>query len=402
MMKRKTWIMIIAGAVAAAGALTWAFSPRAVLVETARIERGVFEQTVDEDGKTRVRERYVVSAPLAGRVRRISLKAGDAVDPGTVIATLDPAAPPLLDARTERELMERVGAAEASLAKARTSVVQAGAALAQSNADLRRTQKLAQEGFLSAANLERDLLKAELDARAVEAAAFERHAAEHQVELARAALTRSRRALEGHRGIEQLEIRSPVRGRVLRVAQESEAVVSIGAPLVELADPGDLEVVVDVLTSDAVHIAPGAPVRMDVGNAAEQPLEGRVRRVEPSAYTKVSALGVEEQRVNVIIDIVSPRERWRSVGDGYRVDARIVVHREENALRVPVSALFRDNAGWAVFVVDDRIARTRAVNVVRRGTLLALIDKGVAEGERVIIYPGEAVRDGAKVSVSNR
>lgn len=399
-MRRKTWIATLAGIAGAAVALLWAFSPRAVLVETATVQRGLFEQTVDEDGKTRVRERYVVSAPLAGHVHRITLKAGDAVEPGRVIATLDPADPPLLDARTERELQERVGAAQASLARARTAVVQAGAALAQSNADLKRTQKLAKEGFLSAATLERDELKVDLDARAVEAASFERQAAEHQLELARAALTRSRRALEDGRASERLEIRSPVRGRVLRVAQESEAIVAIGAPLLELADPGDLEAVVDVLTADAVHITPGAPVRMEVG-AAEQVLEGRVRRVEPSAFTKVSALGVEEQRVNVIIDIVSPREQWRSVGDGYRIDAHIVVHREANALRVPVSALFRNDSSWAVFAVEAGVARARAVSVVRRGTALALIDKGVAEGDAVIVYPGEAVRDGARVRLTS-
>ena len=389
-------MLAIAGTAAVAVALVWAFSPRAVLVETAQIERGVFEQTIDEDGKTRVRERYVVSAPLAGRVLRIALRAGDAVEPGQVIATLHPAAPPLLDARTERELEERVGAAEAALARSRTSVEQAGAALTQSNADLKRTQKLAKEGFLSAASLERDELKVTLDTRTLEAAEFERHAAEHQLELARAALMRSRRVIEGGRASERLEIRSPVRGRVLRVAQESEAVVPIGAPLLELADPGDLEAVVDVLTADAVHIAAGAPVRMEIGSTG-QPLAGRVRRVEPSAFTKISALGVEEQRVNVIVDIGSPRDQWGSVGDGYRVDAHIVVHRQENAMRVPVAALFRDNAGWAVFVVQGSVAHQRSVNVVRRGTVLALVDRGVAEGEQVVMYPGDALRDGVRV-----
>lgn len=395
-MKRKSWILTIVGAAAAAAALVWAFMPRAVVVETAAVERGLFEQTVDEDGKTRVRERYLVSAPLAGRVQRIALKAGDAVAPGTIVARLDPAAPPLLDARTERELAERVGAAEANLARARTAVMQAGAALAQTNLDLQRTRKLAREGFLSAASLERDELKASLDTRALEAADFERHASEHQLALARAALVRSRRALQGGYAGETLEIRSPVRGRVLRVVQESEAAVPIGGPLVELGDAGDLEAVVDVLTADAVHIAEGAPVRMEVGAAAEA-LEGRVRRVEPSAFTKISALGVEEQRVNVVIDIVSPRERWRSVGDGYRVDVRIVVYRAEDALRVPVSALFRDDAGWGVFVAEGGVAVKRAVEVVRRGTATAMVERGVAAGERVIVYPGEAVRAGARV-----
>jgi HlyD family secretion protein len=179
--------------------------------------------------------------------------------------------------------------------------------------------------------------------------------------------------------------------------QESEAVVAIGTPLLELADPRDLEAVVDVLTADAVHIAAGAAVRLEIGNA-EQPLDGRVRRVEPSAYTKVSALGVEEQRVNVIIDIIIPRENGPAIGDGYRVDARIVVHREENALRVPVSALFRDEGTWAVFVVRNGVARVRSVDVARRGTTLALVKDGVSDGDRVVIYPGDALHDGARVT----
>ncbi len=394
-MTRKTFGIAIAFAVAGALALAWAFSPRTLLVETATVERGAFEQTIDEDGKTRVRERYVVSAPLAGRVQRIPLKAGDPVAPGQVIALFNPAAPPLLDARVERELQERVGAAEASLARSRTAVEHARAAAVQSRADFERTRRLAQEGFLSAANLERDELRATLDTRTLEAAEFERHAAEHQLELARTALTRSRRAESGHAG-ERLEIRSPVRGRVLRVAQESEAVVLIGAPLLELGDPDDLEVVIDVLTADAVNIAPGASARLEVTDAARA-LTGRVRLVEPSGFTKISALGVEEQRVNVIIDITSPRDEWRTVGDGYRVDARIVVYRQEDGLRVPVAALFRDGAAWAVFAVENGIAHKRRVNVVRRGTMEALIDQGVAKSDRVIVYPGEAVYDGAKV-----
>jgi len=394
-MTRKTFGMLLVAAVAGAAALFWALSPRALIVETAKVERGLFEQTIDEDGKTRVRERYVVSAPLSGRVQRIPLKAGDPVTPGQVIALFVPAAPPLLDARIERELQERVGAAEASLARSRTAVEHARAALAQSRADLARTSRLAQEGFLSAASLERDELKVTLDGRALEAAEFERHATEHQLELARTALTRSRRAETGHAS-ERLEIRSPVHGRVLRVAQESEAVVLIGAPLLELGDPRDLEVVIDVLTTDAVNIPSGAAARMEVTNTA-QALTGRVRRVEPSGFTKISALGVEEQRVNVIIDITSPPDEWRTVGDGYRVDAHIVVYRQDDALRVPVAALFRDGAAWAVFAVEDGIAHKRGVNVVRRGATEALIDKGVSQGDRVIVYPGEALYDGAKV-----
>ena len=290
-MSKKQILTISLGVALMIAALIWAFTPQPVIVEVAEVTKGRFEQTIDEDGKTRVRERYVVSAPLAGRVRRATLKAGDAVARGDIVAVMHPAAPPLLDARTERELEERVGAAEAALARAKTSVAHANAALAQNRADAQRTQKLAAQGFVSPTQRERDDLKVTLSAREAEAANFEQHAAEHQLELARAALTRSRQGWHtagGGRG-ERFDIRSPVAGRVLRVTQESEAVVALGAPLLEIGDPADLEVVIDVLSGDALHILPGQPVKLERqsgapgGNIAA--LEGRVRRVEPSANT---------------------------------------------------------------------------------------------------------------------
>lgn len=388
-------------AAAAVGALIWAFTPKPALVEVAEVTRGRFEQTIDEDGKTRVRERYIVTAPLAGRVQRIALKAGDSIERGAVLAAMTPAAPPFIDARSERELQERVGAAEATVARATTQVEHARAALAQNRADAQRTQKLAAQGFVSPTQLERDTLKVTLSQRETEAADFERHAAQHQLVLARAALTHSRQAAQTGRS-ERLEIRAPAAGRVLRVAQESEAVVALGAPLMEIGDPADLEVVVDVLSSDAQHIAPGQRVKLErqaaLPNNTIAPLEGRVRRVEPSAFTKVSALGVEEQRVNVIVDLTSPREQWQNLGDAYRVDAKIAVHSADNAVMVPVAALFRDGRDWAVFVVDGAVARKLVVESSRRGGQQALVDKGLNAGERVIVYPGDAVKDGVRVS----
>jgi HlyD family secretion protein len=392
--------MFAMGTAAAIAALIWAFTPKPAIVELAEVTRGRFEQTIDEDGKTRVRERYVVSAPLAGRVQRIALKAGDAVARGAVLAAMTPATPPFIDARTERELQERVGAAEATLARANTQVEHARAELAQNRADAQRTQKLAAQGFVSSAQLERDNLKATLSRRAEEAADFERDAAQHQLDLARAALTRSRQAAQGGRS-EQLEIRAPVAGRVLRVAQESEAVVALGAPLLEIGDPADLEVVIDVLSGDALQITPGQVVKLERQNSTLAALDGRVRKIEPAAFTKVSALGVEEQRVNVIIDITSPREQWQNLGDAYRVDARIVVHNANDAVKVPVAALFRDGTQWAVFVANGNVARKRVIETSRRGAREALVDKGLTPAERVILYPGDAVRDGRKISFRN-
>ncbi len=393
----RRWPWLVGGA-AALALLAWALVPRPVEVEVAQAVRGPFEKTVDEDGKTRVRDRYVVSAPLAGRLLRVELKAGDAVERGTALATLVPAAPSLLDARAVQELSERVGAAEAEELRAAAATERAQVALDLARSEQERNRDLASQGFTSKQALERSQRDVELKTKELAAARFESHAAEHQLSLARAALTRAR-AGAGERGSgERWEIRSPVSGRVLRVAQESEAVVGVGAPIVELGDPGNLEVVVDVLTADATLIRPGADVRLDRG-AGTPPLAGRVRLVEPAAFTKVSALGVEEQRVNVVIDFTSPPAEWQDLADGYRIDARIVVDRRADAIVVPAGALFRHGAQWGVFVVDGGRARLRVVEPGPRAGAAAVIASGVEPGERVVVYPGDAVRDGARVTV---
>ncbi|MFY9269655.1 MAG: HlyD family efflux transporter periplasmic adaptor subunit [Candidatus Manganitrophaceae bacterium] len=372
-----------------------AFSPKPVEVETARVIQGHFEQTVEEEGKTRVRERFVISAPLAGQLLRIQLDAGDAVKQGGLLAVMIPAAPPLLDLRTERELRERLGAAEAEQLRAGASVERAQAALHQARSDLKRTRQLAQEGLVSAAEQEQRELAETLRARELEAAQFESDVAGHQVDLARAALIRAKKGA----GLgERLEIRSPVNGQVLRVLQESEGPVPLGAPLLEIADPADLEVVADILTTDAVGIRPGMPVRI-VRYGGEASLEGSVRRVEPSAFTKVSALGVEEQRVNAIIDLVSPREEWQRLGDGFRVEVQTLVFIKDDAVMIPSGALFREGNGWATFEVSEGRARKRTVQVGRRSGAEAMIEGGLSPGQQVIVYPSDAVKEGVKVKL---
>jgi HlyD family secretion protein len=394
-MSMRRTIIAASMVIAITGALVWAFMPRPFPVESIEVTRGLFEQAIEDDGKTRVRERYIVSAPIGGRMERVELDPGDRVKRGQTLAVLHPMVPPLLDVRTEAELRERIGAAEAALARAATGVERARATLEKAKADLDRTRILAGRNFVSAAQVERDELTLSVDTRELEALQFERHAAEHQLELARAALARSRTGWQSGRG-ERLEIRSPVEGIVFRVLQENEAAVSTGASLVELAEPRALEVVVDVLSSDAVQIPPGARVHLHhYGKARE--LEGRVRRVEPSAFTKISALGVEEQRVNVIIDLVSPAGEWQALGDGYRVDARIVVFSLKDAVTVPVGAIFRDGDGWAVFAVRGNTARKQSIEAPRRSSTSALVVNGLAAGERVILYPAERVRDGTRV-----
>lgn len=400
------WIkrtLLVLLAIALVGALVLAFRPQPALVEVSEVTRGPFEQVIEDDGKTRVRERYVVSAPLAGKLQRITLKAGDAVTAGMVLAVIDPSSPALLDVRTERELTERVGGAEATRLRAAATVERARAALDKSRSDLERTRKLAVKSFVSAAQLEQVELETKISLRELEAARYADQAAAHDVAVARAALLQVRDGAAGKSAgkpsARRWEVRTPVAGQVLRVAQESESIVAVGAPLLEVGQPADLEVVVDVLSTDAVQIKPGAPVRLLRWGKAE-PLEGRVRRVEPAAFTKVSALGVEEQRVNVVIDLTSPAEKWQSLGDAYKVDASIIVASLDNAIKVPVSALFRDGEQWAVFTVANGKAARRIVQLGRRGGLEAVVEKGLQPGEKVIVHPSDTVRDGRRIKLA--
>jgi HlyD family secretion protein len=387
------WPWLVAAGIAL-GVGVWAFAPRPVDVDLAPVARGAFEKTVDEDGRTRVRERYVVSAPIGGRLLRVGLKAGDPVARDALLATLVPSAPSLLDARAVQGLNERVGAAEADSERAAATVERAQVALRLAQSELERGRSLASQGFASKQALERAEGDVELKAKELAVARFDRDAAGHQLALARAALLRARAGVRA--GGERWDIRAPVAGRVLKVVQESEAVVPVGAPLVEVGDPHNLEVVVDVLTADAVLIPPGAPARLDRG-AGTPALSGRVRLIEPAAFTKVSALGVEEQRVNVVIDFTSPPQDWQDLGDAYRIEARIVVARQADAITVPTGAVFRHGAEWAVFVADGDRARLRIVEPGPRGGAATVVRRGVEPGEQVVVYPGDAVRDGVRI-----
>jgi HlyD family secretion protein len=386
--------LVAAAVLLAAGGAFLAFRPRPILVETEQVTRGRFEAIVEEDGRTRVRNRYVVSAPVAGRVLRLSARPGDTVRRDDPVALILAAPSALLSPRARREAEERVGAAEAMLQQAGVLVERAAAHQVQAEADAARVRALHARGAAPLQQLERAELAERTAARDMLAAERRRHAVEHELDQARALLVATEAP---ENGPERHEVRAPTAGRVLRVMQESEAVVASGAPLLELADPADLEVVADVLTTEAVGMAPGAPVAIERWGGPA-PLQGRVRRVEPGAFTRVSALGVEEQRVWVVIDLVGPRETWAALGDGFRVDARITVEAIEDAVLVPVSALFRRGGGWAVFVVQDGAARERRVEVARRAARSAMVAEGVAPGETVILFPPSALRDGARVS----
>jgi HlyD family secretion protein len=386
----RSLLLWIAAAVVAGAAILWAFLPQAVPVETARVAVGRFVVMVDENGRTRVRERYVVAAPLAGRVTRIDLRPGDGVAHHERIATIFPTPAPMLDPRSRREAEERLGAAEATHERARAMVERAGAEAAQAKNEFERMRTLAQRGIAAAQAQERAELAMRLAERDVRAAELQEHSAGHEVEQARVMLARYD---EGAKPIERWEVTAPVAGVILKVNQESETIVTPGQPLLEIGDANDLEIIVDVLSTDAVEVKPEAEVAIDRWGGPGT-LAGRVRRVEPAAFTKISTLGVEEQRVNVLIDVVSPPEARAGLGDGYRVETRITVFAMDDAILVPSGALFRLGDTWNVYVVDGTRAKLRKVELIRQSGRLAAVKAGLRSGESVI---SDRIEDGALV-----
>lgn len=392
-MKRKVWIGALILAVLAL--LVWAFMPTPTEVETATVTQGRFERSVQEDGRTRLRERYVVSAPLAGRVARIHLKQGDTVTLDAPVATFWPAAPALLDERTRAEQGARISAMRAAVARTQANVGRAGALLDQARGELRRSEVLARQGFVSPNQNETSQLNVRLREKELESARQEENAARHELEQSRIALRQfSPGTADGQQ--RPHEVTAPVAGKVLKVLQQSEGMVMAGTPIMELGDPTQLEVVVDILTEDAAQITPGIAVQLSSWGGPDV-LEGRVRLVEPAAFTKVSALGVEEQRVNAIIDITSPPEKRHSLGDGFKVDVRVLVQVVENATLVPVSALFPVGARSGLFVLDKGRARLREIQVESRNGVEAWVKSGLARGTQVIVYPDTKLKDGDRV-----
>lgn len=392
MVRAKRWGGAVILVIVLAG-LVLLLRPAPVRVETGKVERGRFVQVVEEDGKARVRERYAVNAPLTGYLERSQVEAGDAVEAGTLLATIHPLVPPLLDVRTRQEWEARVGAAEAARDSADAAVAKAAADWRFARAELARARTLEQQGALPRRERERAELALQTAARTLEAARSEAHRALHELQQARAALLGGGGTREAR---ERWELLSPVRGRVLKVLRESEGFVASGEPLFELGDPGRLEVVVDVLTPDAVRVHEGDAVEL-VQWGGEKALQGQVRLVDPSAVTKVSALGVEEQRVDVLIDLTSPPEAWRELGDGYRMEARILVHQADGVVMVPASALFREGEAWVAFTVTDGRAVKHTVQVGESNGLETVVQAGVAPGDTVILHPEDRVREGVRV-----
>ena len=390
-------ILIITVAATVVLAVIYGFMPKPIQVDAIAAKKGPMRVTVDEEGKTRVRDRFVISAPVAGYLRRVELDVGDSAVKGQVIAELEPLRSTVLDPRSRAEALAALSAARAAFNAAKENAQAAAASADYARKNLERQKRLYDSGYVAKDSLD----QADADAKRT---AANRLAADASVKSARADVERAQSTL-GHSPAEGtadhdriVAIRAPVDGSVLKIHHESEGAVNAGEPLIDIGDPRKLEIKVEVLSADAVAIQPGSTVYFERWGG-DFPLTGTVRTVEPEAFTKVSSLGVEEQRVLVIADITSLPEEWKRLGDEYRVEASFIIWEGKNVLQVPASSLFRKGEGWAVFVVDGGRARIRHVKIGHRNGLIAEITDGLSEQDRVISHPDDRVRDGVRVRV---
>lgn len=402
-MTSKTWLYGAAGVAAMVALLAWALAPRPSQVEVGVVVKAAFEAGIDEDGRTRLRDRYTVSAPLSGRLERIRLREGDAVELDAVVATISPVLPPMLDRRTLDESKARLEAAQAQVQRAKARIARSEVMVKEAREKVRRGEQLLAKGFLPEAQLEDARLAEQSAQQELKTALEDHHVAVHESTQARAALVTVREP--GGHADGGFTVRSPIAGQVMRVLQQSASVVQAGEPLLEVGDTGRIEVVAEFLTTDAMQIKPGALVHVG-GWGRDLAMQGRVRLVEPSAFTKVSALGVEEQRVKVLIDLTGPASQWRGLGDGYRVAVRVVTLAMAEALQVPGGAVFPlpgDADGGTgkvgVFTVEGGRAHLSRITVGARNDHHAWVREGLKAGATVIMYPATGLKEGDRVSV---
>jgi len=389
------WLPALAGG---AAILAMLFRPVPVPVDFTQVERGSIEVSISDEGKTRVKDVFVVSAPVPGLMRRIELEAGDPVSAGeTVVARIEPSDPSFLDVRTQAEARAAIRAAEAAQSLQAASLRRAEAELDFAEAEYRRFQGLAERDTVSENDLDSARRRARTAAASLDEARASLNARKAELEQARARLMNPN-SMREERGedCECVNAYSPVSGTVLQVLKESEGVVASGTPLVEVGDPGRLEIVVDLLSTDAVRVEAGQRALIEAWGG-DVPLEGVVTRVEPFGFTKISALGIEEQRVNVRIDLAGPPEEWQRLGHGYRVEPRIILAESGDVLKVPRSALFRDGERWAVFVDGGGTAEMKHVELGLENDFEAEIVAGLESGERVVIQPSDRVTEGARL-----
>ena len=394
LLSRLVTLLVVAAVVAA---LVYSFQPQPVAADFDVAKRGPMFVTIDEEGETRLRDRFVVSAPVAGRVLRIDLEPGDRVEAGrTPIATFLPTEPAFLDTRTRTESEARVRAAEAAIGRVQSNRDRMREELHFAESQLLRYEELFEQGLVSRERFDTAEFEARAGREALNAAEFEVGDAQQGVEVARASLVQVTEDTVTTNSGDPITIRSPINGVVLRRLRESETVVPAGDPLVEIGDMSEIEIVSDLLSEDAVQVRSGYKVLVEQWGGG-MTLEGTVRLVEPSGFTKLSALGVEEQRVNVVIDFNDTSQAAQYLGDGYRVEVRIVTWETTDALTVPTSSLFRTGDEWSVFTVENGFAQRRIVEIGQRNPTQAQVLSGLSESDTVIVHPGDDVMDGVEV-----
>ncbi len=390
-MRWKRWIIPVLLGLAVVAAIAWGLRPQPAVVDTAEVKRGLLRVTVEEEGRTRIKERYVVSSPITGRMDRIELNEGAPVRSGQRLTAVAPLPAAFLDSRTRAQMETEISAAESRISAAQERVETAGVNAEYWRAELDRARSLAASGGITRSSLD----QVQAEQRRAESVMREAQAA---VEAERAAMRRVVAAMEqpsaeAERSSAGVPVAAPAAGRVLRLIRQSAGPVSAGEPLVEIGDARAIEVEVELLSPDAVKVGPGTRV-LFTRWGGEKELEGRVHRIEAVGRTKISALGVEEQRVPVIVSIASPESEWRGLGAGYRVEASFILWEAEGVLRIPASAAFRNQDGPAVFVVEGTVARRRAVKLGHRAGLDVQVLEGLTEGERVISHPDNSIEDG--------
>lgn len=372
----------------------WGLWPKPFIVETGEAARAPLTVHVSEEGKTRIRNRYVVASPVAGKMRRVPLKPGDEVEAGKTLLTLiEPAAPPLLDPRARVQAEAVVSMHEASRKKAGESLEALRAALNMAEADRDRMRAVKQDGTISASDRDRMEADASIKAAEVRAAEFSLQVIDYELAQAKAALMRPDLNAAGN----LVELKSPVSGRVLNVMQESETIVSPGTRILEVGDPGDIEIEAEILSRDAVSIQTGDSVEIEQWGG-DTPLKGRVRRIEPAAFTKISALGVEEQRVYVLSDLIDPPPAAKALGDRFRVEVRVAVWHADDVLTVPAGSLFREGNAWKTFVYQNGSARLTTIEAGHTDGRRTEVLSGLRAGDKVLLHPPDTVKDGTAVT----
>ncbi len=387
-------VVIAALALLIALALAYGFGERPPMVDAGEVVRAPFRVSFEEEGRTRVKDRYEVSAPIAGQLARVQLEPGDRVRRGDALFAVAPVFAAPLDAREHAQARAALARAGSALQAAEMQMQASQVRAALADSEVERLRPLAASGHVSAAALERATTEARSASATLRSARFAIDVARHERDMARAVLE-----VQGpDQALGPVQVNSPVEATVLARLRESEGPVQPGTPILALGDLDSLEVAVDVLSPDAVRLQPGMAVEFERWGG-DATLAGRVRRVEPAGFTKVSALGVEEQRVWVVVDFEGERDAWRALGDGYRVLARFVVWQGDDVLQAPAGALFRDGQRWGAYVIEGDRARFRRVDIGRRSGLLVEIVGGLEPGERVVLHPGQQLRDGARLRV---